>query len=277
MGDWFLLPCCMGSHALSSEDLSPFLEGGCCYTRSLSGGWMLLYKELIGRVDAVIQGAYREGGCCYTRSLSGGWMLLYKELIGRVDAVIQGAYREGGCCYTRSLSGGWMLLYKELIMAEDSHQITMHNCEHWNSFKGTGQGNIGETSERRGGAHVSFSKHIYTTLNWTELNYGVHANILMLPCWWLCVATQPKWLSVCVLWINNLFPLYSIFIHQVFVIDFGFMGKEGGRVVMIFMNHHLLFPVLVLVNVLCAMNERFVANHYILLITLMSLLWKYFQ
>ena len=81
-------------------------------------------------------------------------MLLYKELIGRVDAVIQGAYREGGCCYTRSLSGGWMLLYKELIMAEDSH-----------SFKGTGQGNIGETSERRGGAHVSFSKHIYTTLN----------------------------------------------------------------------------------------------------------------
>ena len=57
-----------------------------------------------------------------------------------------------------------------------------------------------------------------------------------------------------------------------FVIDLGFMGKEGGRVVMIFMNHHLLFPVLVLVNVLCAMNEIFVANHYILLITLTSLL-----
>ena len=69
-----------------------YWEGGCCYTRSLPGGWMLLYKELIGRVDAVIQGAYWEGGCCYTRSLSGGWMLLYKELIGRVDAVIQGAY-----------------------------------------------------------------------------------------------------------------------------------------------------------------------------------------
>ena len=74
---------------------------------------MLLYKECIWSVDAVIQGAYQEGGCCYTRSVSGGWMLLYKELIRRMDAVIQGAYQEGGCCYTRSLSGGWMLLSKE--------------------------------------------------------------------------------------------------------------------------------------------------------------------
>ena len=57
---------------------------------------MLLYKELIRRVDAVIQRAYQQGGCCYTRSLLTGWMLLYKELIRRVDAVIQGAYREGG-------------------------------------------------------------------------------------------------------------------------------------------------------------------------------------
>ena len=161
-----------------------YQEGGCCYTRSLSGGWVLLYKELIRRVDAVIQGAYQEGGCCYTRSLSGGWVLLHKELIRRVDAVIQGAYQEGGCCYTRTLSTGWMLLYKELIMAEDSHQITMHNCEHWNSFKGTGQGNIGETPERRGGAHVSFSKHIYTTLNWTELNWTME----YMPTFWCCLA-----------------------------------------------------------------------------------------
>ena len=103
-----------------------YQEGGCCYTKSLSTGWMLLYKELINRVDAVIQGAYQqgmllykelmEGGCCYTRSLSTGWMLLYKELM------------EGGCCYTRSLStgwmllykGGWMLLYKELINRVDA-------------------------------------------------------------------------------------------------------------------------------------------------------------
>ena len=33
--------------------------------------------------------------------------------------------------------------------------------EHWNRFKG----DIGETSERRGGAPMSFSEHINTILN----------------------------------------------------------------------------------------------------------------
>ena len=38
--------------------------------------------------------------------------------------------------------------------------------EHWNRFKG----NVGETSERWGGAHMGLSEHIDTILNWTELN-----------------------------------------------------------------------------------------------------------
>ena len=37
--------------------------------------------------------------------------------------------------------------------------------EHWNCFKG----NVGETSERKGGVHMFFSKHIDTILNRTEL------------------------------------------------------------------------------------------------------------
>ena len=40
---------------------------------------------------------------------------------------------------------------------------------HWNPFKG----DIGKTSERQDGAHVGFSKHTYTILNWTELNHSV--------------------------------------------------------------------------------------------------------
>ena len=37
--------------------------------------------------------------------------------------------------------------------------------EHWNRFKG----NVGETSERRGGAPKGFSERIDTILNWTKL------------------------------------------------------------------------------------------------------------
>ena len=36
--------------------------------------------------------------------------------------------------------------------------------EHWNCFKG----NVGETSERHGEAHVGFSERTDTILNWTE-------------------------------------------------------------------------------------------------------------
>ena len=43
--------------------------------------------------------------------------------------------------------------------------------EHWNRFKG----NVGETSERRCGAHMGFSERIDTILNWTELAYHKHS------------------------------------------------------------------------------------------------------
>ena len=46
-------------------------------------------------------------------------------------------------------------------MREDHHQ----SDEHWNCFKG----NTGQTSERWDGAHMGFSKHSDTILNWTEL------------------------------------------------------------------------------------------------------------
>ena len=41
--------------------------------------------------------------------------------------------------------------------------------EHWNRLKG----NVGETSERRGGAHMGFSERIYAILKWTELEFLV--------------------------------------------------------------------------------------------------------
>ena len=46
----FSFPCHMHSHMLSSEDLSPFLEGGCCYTRSLS--WL---KKVGGGDSSVVR------------------------------------------------------------------------------------------------------------------------------------------------------------------------------------------------------------------------------
>ena len=41
---------------------------------------------------------------------------------------------------------------------------TRWTLEHWNRLKG----NVGETSERRGGVHRGFSKRIITILNWTN-------------------------------------------------------------------------------------------------------------
>ena len=38
--DCFSLSCHLGSHAPSSEDFSPFLEGGCCYAKSISISWL---------------------------------------------------------------------------------------------------------------------------------------------------------------------------------------------------------------------------------------------
>ena len=42
--------------------------------------------------------------------------------------------------------------------AREGHRQT---DEHWNRFKG----NVGETSEREGGAHMCFPEHVDTILN----------------------------------------------------------------------------------------------------------------
>ena len=49
--------------------------------------------------------------------------------------------------------------------------------EHWNHFKG----NVGDTSERRGGAHMGFSERIDTILNCTELNCCAYLCLLSIP------------------------------------------------------------------------------------------------
>ena len=51
------------------------------------------------------------------------------------------------------------------IFLERMREGHCQSDEHWNRFKG----NIGETSARRGGAHMGFSACIDTILNWTEL------------------------------------------------------------------------------------------------------------
>ena len=47
----------------------------------------------------------------------------------------------------------------------------MGSDKHWNCFKG----NVGETSERLGGAHMGFSDHIDTILSWIEFNVTVES------------------------------------------------------------------------------------------------------
>ena len=58
-------------------------------------------------------------------------------------------------------------LAKRSSLTERERVIVSHT-KRWNRFKG----NVGETSERRGGAHkiIDFSERIDTILNWTELN-----------------------------------------------------------------------------------------------------------
>ena len=127
--DQLLQPCHKGSHKLSSEDLPPFMWGGCCYTRlvSISVGWMLLQKIYLHfcGVDAVTKdlSPFLWGGCCYKRfiSISVGWMLLQKIYLHfcGVDAVTKdlSPFLWGGCCYKRfiSISARWMLLPKTYL------------------------------------------------------------------------------------------------------------------------------------------------------------------
>ena len=56
---------------------------------------------------------------------------------------------EGGSARRSSLKG---------LAAREGHR---QSDEYWNCFKG----NVGETSERRGGAHMGFSERIDTTWN----------------------------------------------------------------------------------------------------------------
>ena len=53
-----------------------------------------------------------------------------------------------------------------MIFSERIREGQRLSDEHWNCFKG----NVGETSERWGGAYMGFSENIDTILNWTELN-----------------------------------------------------------------------------------------------------------
>ena len=53
------------------------------------------------------------------------------------------------------------------VFLERTREGHRHSDEHWNRFKG----NVGESSERRGGEHMDFSERIYTILSWTELNW----------------------------------------------------------------------------------------------------------
>ena len=50
------------------------------------------------------------------------------------------------------------------MFLERTTQGHRQSDQHWNRFKG----NVGETSEGRGGAHMGFSERINTTLNWTK-------------------------------------------------------------------------------------------------------------
>ena len=56
-----------------------------------------------------------------------------------------------------------------IFLWKDEREGHRQSDEHWNRFKG----NAGETSERRGGAHMGFSERIdtiWTELNWTPLH-----------------------------------------------------------------------------------------------------------
>ena len=52
--------------------------------------------------------------------------------------------------------------WKDNLPWKDKRQLS--SIKHWNCFKG----NIGETSEKQGGAHMGFSEHTDTIFNWTR-------------------------------------------------------------------------------------------------------------
>ena len=56
---------------------------------------------------------------------------------------------------------------RSTIFLERTRKGHRQSNQHWNCFKG----NIGDTPERRCGAHMGFPERIDTILNWTELNW----------------------------------------------------------------------------------------------------------
>ena len=68
---------------------------------------------------------------------------------------------------------------RSTIFLERTREGHRQSNEHWNRFKG----NVGETSERRGGAHKGFSERIDTILKRTEycrnvFHTGIHDHLL---------------------------------------------------------------------------------------------------
>ena len=62
------------------------------------------------------------------------------------------------CCFNSGIgNAGQSVSYFSLFQVCGHRQ----SIEHWNCFKG----DVGETSERRGGAHMGFSERIDTILN----------------------------------------------------------------------------------------------------------------
>ena len=89
------------------------------------------------------------------------------------------------------------------IFLERTREGHRQSGEHWNRFKGT----VGETSERRGRAHMDFSERIDTILNWTKLPSGKRqifrfVNLTRASCykgWVVCFqpVDRPNVVNVC--------------------------------------------------------------------------------
>ena len=73
---------------------------------------------------------------------------------------------------------------RSAIFSEMTRKGHRQSDQHWNGFKG----NIGETLERRGGAHMGFPERIDTILNWTELNSNDTTTLIS------CKGVLVKWL-----------------------------------------------------------------------------------
>ena len=64
---------------------------------------------------------------------------------------------------------GWLFVFAFVVVWFWCCVLFGQSDQRWNCFKG----NIGETPERRGGAHMGLPECIDTILNWTELNWTV--------------------------------------------------------------------------------------------------------